>query len=187
MLSGESVRLRPKRLEDAFADYTWRQDPELAELDASVPLDESFREYERGYTWELEHPARHRQRLAIETAEGKHIGNIAYFDIDRTSKAAQLGIMIGDRSYWGKGFGTEAVKLALRRMFNDEGLEAAYLRTLDWNTRAQRAFTRAGFRPAGELKEGRHNFIIMRITRADWCQNNKKESGCSRDTDGRRG
>ncbi|MEW6034265.1 MAG: hypothetical protein AB1603_05375, partial [Chloroflexota bacterium] len=62
MLTGEKVRLRPKQQEDALRDYAWRRDSELAELDASVPLDESFSDYQRGYLWELEHPARHRRR-----------------------------------------------------------------------------------------------------------------------------
>lgn len=168
MLVGTKVRLRPKRAEDALNDYQWRRDPELAELDASVPLDESFEDYQRGYLWELEHPGRHRRRFAIETLEGRHIGNIAYFDVNETTAEAQLGIMIGDRDYWAKGYGTEAIGLALDNVLSERNVESVYLRTLDWNKRAQTSFANCGFVPVGRLVEGPYDFILMRVTKQQW-------------------
>lgn len=179
MLVGGKSRLRPKLAKDAWQDYQWRQDPELADLDATIPLDESFDEYQRGYIWELEHPARHRRRFAIETLDGRHIGNVAYFDIDQRAKEAQVGIMVGDRDYWGRGYGTEAVGLVLDYVFSDGGMESIYLRTLDWNLRAQGSFRKCGFVPAGKLSEGRHNFIIMKVTRAEWKAIRERESNCA--------
>jgi RimJ/RimL family protein N-acetyltransferase len=162
------MRLRSKRLEDVVQDYQWRQDPELSQLDASEPLDEPFEEYQRGYIWELEHPAHHRRRFAIETVSGLHIGNIAYFDIEEGTREAQMGIMIGDRAYWSRGYGMEAIQLLLGHVFGQNGLESVYLRTLEWNIRAQRCFSKCGFIPVGRLKEGFHDFLMMRVTRTDW-------------------
>ena len=168
MLVGEKVRLRPKRLEDAFQDYAWRKDPELAELDASPPLQGSYEEYLKGYAWELEHPARHRRRFSIETLGGKYIGHCAFFDIDEGREEAQLGIMIADRDYWGKGYGTDAVKLLLEYGFSDLLLRAVNLRSLDWNIRAHRSFQKCGFTVVGKRMDGRLNFVIMRITPEEW-------------------
>lgn len=168
MLADSKVILRPKRVEDARQDYEWRLDPELAELDATLPLDEKFDEYRRGFTWELEHLARRRRRFAIETLDGRHIGNIAYFDIEERRKESQIGIMVGDRDYWGKGYGTEAMMLALDKVFNEEGLETVFLRTLEWNLRAQGSFRKCGFLPIGKLKDGRYDFILMKVTRDQW-------------------
>ena len=176
MLVGNHVRLRPKRLEDALQDYQWRQDLELSKLDAAAPLDEPFEEYQRGYAWELEHPARHRKRLSIETLDGRHVGNIAYFDIEEGSQEAQFGIMIGDRDYWGRGYGAEAVRLLLDYVFTQNELESVHLRTLEWNVRAQRCFGKCGFVPVGRLKEGYHDFIMMRVTRAQWSRLTEEQS-----------
>jgi len=178
MLVGQKVRLRPKRIEDAQTDYNWRKDPELADLDASSPLDESFEDYRRGYSWELEHPAKHRRRFAIETLEGKHIGNCAYFDIDEVDKTAQFGIMVGDRDYWGKGYGTEATKVLMCHIFTAEDIQTVYLRTLRWNVRGQKSFSKVGFIPIGELREGHYDFVIMRLTRERWEEVSKEET-CS--------
>ncbi len=181
MLIGIKVRLRPKRTEDAWQDYQWRRDPELAELDASFPVDETFEDYRHGYDWELQHPSRQRRRFAIETLSGKHIGNIAYFDINEKSGEAQLGIMVGDREYWGQGYGSEAVCLLLDHMFRDIGLKAVFLRTLDWNLRAQQSFKKNRFVVAGTLTEGKHNFVLMKLARAEWEEARQQGKQCVAD------
>lgn len=176
MLNGKKVRLRLKRPEDAFQDYTWRRDPELAELDASSTWNGSYEEYFKGYVWELEHPAKHRRRFSIESLNGKYIGHCALFEIDEAKKEAQLGIMIADREYWGKGYGTEAVELLLKYGFNDLQLKAINLRSLDWNIRAHKSFQKCGFQPAGTKKEGGLNFILMRKTQQGWMEHKKPDS-----------
>jgi RimJ/RimL family protein N-acetyltransferase len=176
VIVGEKVRLRPKRLEDAFQDYVWRKDPELAELDAASPLQESYEDYLKGYAWELKHPSRHRRRFSIETLSGKYIGHCALFDIDENKREAQLGIMVADRDYWGKGYGTEAVKLLVGYGFNELRLEAINLRSLDWNIRAHKSFQKCGFVPVGRRMEGKLNFVIMRISRREWVVPDKRRS-----------
>jgi RimJ/RimL family protein N-acetyltransferase len=168
MFVGKKVRMRPKRQKDAFQDYSWRKDPELVELDAATPVQMSYEEYAKGYVWELEHPAKHRRRFSIETMDGKYIGHCAFFDMDEERNDAQLGIMVADRNYWGKGYGTEAVKLLLEHGFNSLQLRTINLRSLDWNIRAHKSFLKSGFATVGERVEDGLNFVIMRITREEW-------------------
>jgi RimJ/RimL family protein N-acetyltransferase len=49
-----------------------------------------------------------RRQFAVDTLEGRHIGNCAYYNIDKGGGEAEVGIMIGERSYWDKGYGTAA-------------------------------------------------------------------------------
>ena len=105
MISGEKVVLREKRIEDAAADFAWRTDEELAKLDATRPLNMSYAEFLRYVKEEIALPNPRSKRLAIDTIDGKHIGNFMYYDIDLRRGEAELGIMIGDRDYWGKGYG----------------------------------------------------------------------------------
>lgn len=165
MINGEKVALREKSLSDAPNDYEWRCDPELARLDGVLPAVISFPEFMKSYEQELLYPSRHRRRFAIDTLEGKHIGNCMYYDVDDERAEAELGIMIGHRDYWDKGYGTDAVTTLVNHIFSETSMERIYLHTLDLNLRAQRCFHKCGFVPCGSLKRHGGDFVVMELRR----------------------
>ena len=168
MISGNKVKLREKRLADAADDYAWLNDAELAELDA-VPLSTTtFPQYLADYTSDLRYPPTIRHQLAIETKEGKHIGNCTYYGIDSDKGEAELGIMIGDRDYWDRGYGADAVAALLDYVFRKTKLNRLYLKTLVYNARAQKCFAKCGFTPYGHLKKDGYSFILMELNRDEW-------------------
>ena len=138
VIRGRRVVLRSKRPEDALGDYRWRIDEELAFLDATTPLKMSFQEYEHFYHGEIRTPMPWARRFAIDTLNGKHIGNCMCYDIDTKRGQAELGIMI-DREYWSQGYGTDTVDALLTHIFTTTSLQRVYLHTLDWNHRARRS------------------------------------------------
>lgn len=158
---GELVVLREKRLGDAANDYRWRTDAELARFDAARPFAATYNDYLALYRDELSYPSPYRRSLAIEDARHKHIGNAMYYNIDTIRREAEIGITIGERDYWDRGFGTDAVKALARHIFEVTGFRRVYLKTLDWNTRAQRAFEKAGFRSCGRSRRGGNAFVVM--------------------------
>lgn len=168
MLKGKKVVLRDKQWQDATNDYVWRSDDELAELDASPPLRIPYSEYLFEHATEINTPSSRRQRFAIETLDGKHIGNCMYYDVDRKRGQAELGIMIGDRDYWQQGYGTDAVSVLLDHIFSATDITRVYLKTLDWNARAQACFRKCGFLPYGHLTRHDKTFVTMEITKKDW-------------------
>lgn len=165
ILTGQKIRLRPKRLLDAVEDYIWRIDPELSRLDAAQPLSLSFEKYLKGYAAELYLFRRDGLNLAIETMEGKHIGNCACFAMDKAKKEAEFGIIIGDQTYWDKGYGADAITTLLDYLFSETDLERLHLKTLEWNLRAQKCFQKCGFVPCGRLVKNGHKFVLMEIRR----------------------
>ncbi|MEX0762712.1 MAG: GNAT family N-acetyltransferase [Dehalococcoidia bacterium] len=169
-LQGELVVLRSKRVEDAAADYSWRVDPELAGLDATRPINLTLREYTRFHRDDLEFPSPWSVRLAIDTLDGEHIGNCMYYDIDFGKRQAELGIMIGARAYWSRGYGTDAVRTLLRHIFTETALERVYLHTLSHNFRAQRSFAKAGFQPVQRVRRDGMNFVKMELLKEAWLQ-----------------
>lgn len=173
MLKGEKVVLREKRLEDASNDYAWRADPELARLDAASPLSISFPEYLVGCSEELRYPTPWQERFAVDTLDGKHIGNIMFFDIDDRRKQAEMGIIIGDRAYWDKGYGTDAINTLLKYIFSTTPIERVYLHTLDWNLRAQAGFAKCGFKEAGRTRRDGFRFVVMEVYKEEF-------EGCER-------
>lgn len=88
-------------------------------------------------------------------ADNRHIGNIKIGNIDNRHKFADLGLVIGDNSCWGKGYGTEAVSLATRFGFEQLGLHKIFAGIYANNTGSLKAFLKAGYREAGLLKEHR--------------------------------
>ena len=163
---GELVVLREKRLGDAHNDFRWRTDAELARFDAARPFGATYHDYLALFRDELTYPSPYRRSLAIEDVEGRHIGNAMYYNIDTIRREAEVGITIGERDYWGKGYGTDAVKTLVRVIFGATGFRRIYLKTLDWNERAQRSFEKAGFRVCGRSRRGGNAFIVMEFMSA---------------------
>ena len=166
LLTGNKVKLRPKRLVDAINDYKWRTDDELCRLDATRPTGCSFEEYLK-LTAESPQNFGTSCHLAIETIDGKHIGNCSYFNVDNISGEAEIGIMIGDKSYWSRGYGSDTLTTALSYIFTQTNLKRIYLKTLQWNVRAQNCFKKCGFTTCGFLTRDGYNFILMEIHRPE--------------------
>jgi RimJ/RimL family protein N-acetyltransferase len=162
-IKGKRVLLRKKKLEDAWADYAWKQDPELARLDATIPLDLPFSMYLISYAEELNQYDGRTHTYAIETLDGKHIGNCSYYNLDRDRREAEMGILIGEASCWDSGYGTDAVAALVRYAFTKESLKRMYLHTLVKNIRAQRCFRKCGFLPCRRVTRAGHDFIRMEI------------------------
>ena len=173
-LRGARIILREKRLEDAEQDYIWRSDPELARLDAAYPLTMSYDRFLKIFEDQLKFPTPGSHHFGAETFEGKFIGNCMYYDLDSVNQEAELGIVIGDRDYWGNSFGYDAVTTLLEYMFDVRSLKRVYLHTLEWNNRAQRCFTKCGFNPVRPVRRMSHDFLLMEVLREDWTANAKR-------------
>ncbi len=160
--------LRPKVVDDATDDYRWRQDPLLAYLDATSPVTTAFDEYLRTYQEELEKPYRNYVHYGIDAADGRHIGNCMIYDIDEWKREAQLGILIGERDFWDKGYGEEAIRVLLGKAFEDGFMTRVYLHTLRDNFRAQKCFEKCGFKTCGKTCQNGYDFVVMEIRKDDY-------------------
>ena len=164
---GEKTILRHKRREDAEADYAWRKDPEMASYDAAKPISTSLEDYLALYEDDLAHPTPFRRTLAVDDTEGRHIGNVMYYNIDVLKGEAEIGITIGDRRYWSRGYGADALRALVRYIFARTALTRLYLKTLDWNIRAQHSFAKAGFVQYNTSRRTNGTFILMELRRDD--------------------
>ena len=168
MITGTKIKLRDKKLADARDDYSWRTDPELVQLDAAPLLTIAFPQYLADCAVELRYPSPTKRSFAIETLDGKHIGNCVYYNISKLKGEAELGIMIGNRDYWDKGYGTDAVTALLSYIFRQTKLNRIRLKTLNSNQRAQKCFEKCGFTSYGNTNKDGHDFVLMEIHRKQW-------------------
>ena len=168
MIKTSRIVLRSKDPSDAWDDYGWETDPELTRLDAAPLSYISYARYLEDYTWDLRTPRTTSRQFAIDTLDGKHIGNCSYYNLDRNKKDVELGIMIGDRDYWSKGYGVDTINTLLEHIFTQLNVARVHLKTLDWNIRAQKCFVKCGFDECGTMNMDGHTFMLMEIFRKDW-------------------
>lgn len=168
MLKGRKVVIREKAMADAADDYAWRSDDELARLDATIALKLPFEHFLTGYADEIGRSSSKRKRFAIDTVDGKHIGNCMYYNVDKWKGEAEVGIMIGERGYWDKGYGTDALFALIQHIFETTNIDRVYLNTLEWNTRAQRCFEKCGFIPRKRVRRYNGTFVLMEVYRSAW-------------------
>jgi len=102
------------------------------------------------------------------------IGNVGLMNVNHIHKTAEVGIFIGNQDYWGKGYGTEALRLLVDYAFRILGLENIILKTYDYNVRAQKSYKKVGFKVIGVRRSAhyynneRHDDIYMDIVKEDF-------------------
>ncbi len=180
ILKGKLVTLRPLSLKDA-ADYCrWLADPELTQF-LSRWHHQGPPTLKEERKWLMEDKKDKKNlAFAIDTAFGVHIGTVSLKNIDQENKNAEYGIFIGDKKYWGQGFGTEAGKLIIDYGFKKLKLHMIYLRYIAYNVRGEKSYKKIGFKKAGRIRQAIylnkcfHDQIRMDLLRSEW-QNKNKE------------
>jgi RimJ/RimL family protein N-acetyltransferase len=143
LLSGQNIFLRPLAGGDASEEYArWLNDPVvnrfLETRSVTVPELEQYIEEKNGSDDAL--------LLGIFWKNGsRHIGNIKLEPIDREKKTAVLGILIGNRDYWGKGAATEATNLLTDFAFRELGMKEVTLGVIKEHASAIRVYEKCGF------------------------------------------
>jgi len=106
--------------------------------------------------------------------EQVHIGNVGLHHIDPVHRYAELGIIIGDKRYWGKGYGAEAIRLICQHGFNQLNLHRIELGVLGCHAAAIRSYEKIGFQHEGIrrkqiFKNGQYeDVVLMGILQGNW-------------------
>jgi RimJ/RimL family protein N-acetyltransferase len=114
--------------------------------------------------------------FAIEASDGTYIGNIGLHDIQAENRRALLGIIIGERAYWGQGYGTDAIRAMLGWAFGYLNLSRISLTVYEYNERAIRCYEKSGFRHEGSMRQARYldgiyyDELVMGILRAEFLE-----------------
>ncbi len=153
-LAGEKCYLSPVQAEDAEHWTAWMND-----LEVTVPLgDEAYLPYSlEKMRAEVAEAIRQQQHIftIVEITADRPVGRCLLFAIDTVNRSAMLGIVIGEKSAWNRGLGTEATRLLLDYAFNLLNLHSVMLGTFEFNRRAIRTYEKAGFQRIGLRREAR--------------------------------
>lgn len=171
-LRGKKVNLRPVRREEIPLYAKWINDP-----DVRIFLNNTF-----PFTFEAEEKAYEKMSardpnnviLAIETRRGELIGLMGIHNIDWVNRTATTGTNIGDKKYWGKGYGTDAKMTLLDYCFNTLGLHRINSTAIAYNERSVRYSLRCGYKIEGRLREqyfrkgARYDSVMLGVLREEW-------------------
>ena len=173
VVPGERVFLSQVLREDVPLYARWFSDLELTTYQGAVG--QSFTIEQEQEWFERVGKDAATKTFAIVVREGQQlIGNVSLMHINHRRGVAELGIAIGEKSCWGQGYGSEAVRLMCDYGFTFLELHTIYLWHFGFNERGHRAYLKAGFKVAGRLRGGdvfngkRYDDILMDITREDF-------------------
>ena len=91
-----------------------------------------------------------------------HIGNVKLEPIDFENTTAQLGLLIGDKDYWGMGLGTEVTQMVVSWAFGELKLKKLELGVIGDNIAAIKAYQKAGFKVSSKKKNAiNHDDVLF--------------------------
>ncbi len=166
MIRGKRIILRAWERSDLDAFMRWFNDPEVTIYLGNAYPSLSRGQEERFFEEGIGDPYRY---CIVTQDEGVFIGNCAFHHLDHKNRSAEIGIVIGEKVYWNRGYGREALGLLLEIAFEGLGLNRVMLRHVDFNERGHRCYLAAGFVEEGRLRQANfvcgeyHDDVIMSV------------------------
>jgi RimJ/RimL family protein N-acetyltransferase len=159
VLEGKLVRLRPLDTGDSERCWRWMNDPEVTlYLNQGYPVS---RAEQAAWIEKAALSTPPELTLAVDTLlEQRHIGTVSLENGDFANRSIELGIAIGDKEYWSRGYGTDAVQTLLRFAFDEMNLNRVWLDVHEDNSRAIACYRKCGFIEEARLRE--HRFKLGR-------------------------
>ena len=167
---GKKCYLSPMNVNDAEKFTEWLNDLEITKYLILYPTIISL-ENEKAA---LEKLSKEHNYSIIDNETNELIGNCGFGSINHINQTAETGIFIGNKNYWNKGYGTEALSLLLDYGFRALNLHNISLCVYSFNERAQRSYEKIGFKIIGRKREAllrdlkRHDVILMDILKNEF-------------------
>ncbi len=173
---GELVRLAALDSESSALELArWMGDTEFSRLLDAVPAERPSVHRMQQSIQELQQEQPQIYPFAIRTLqEDRLIGRCELEITVWANREAFVGIGIGERDYWGRGYGTDAMHILLRYAFTELNLHRVSLNVFSYNERAIHCYEKIGFQHEGRLnrwvhREGRRwDLVYMGILSAEW-------------------
>ena len=149
-LVGKKCYLSPIDLNDAEKYTEWLNDLEvtanLGPLYGGIISVESEKDI-------LKDLSQKHNYAIIDIKTNKLIGNCGFLEIDNLNQTAEIGILIGNKKIWDKGYGTEAMVLLMDYGFKALNLHNILLKVFSFNERAIKCYEKVGFKIIGKRRE----------------------------------
>ena len=177
ILKGQWVKLAATDPEEASKSFVrWQSDSEFKRLlDSGAVGLNSTKAIKEFIEKESDQAGTNLFWFVIRSLEDDRLLGDVLLDVGRWNmREGFVGIGLGDRDFWGKGYGTEAMQLILQFAFTEVNLRRVSLNVFEYNPRAIRSYEKVGFQHEGRLRgallrEGRRwDMLFMGILREEW-------------------
>ncbi len=171
-MQGKLVRLRAYEKSDADALFRWFSDEDVTRW--LGPPNFPSRAHQERFIELASASSADAKYFAIETLEGKLVGDCGLRFIDWKNRKAEFFITIGEKEFWGKGLGSDALRIVMRLAFDKMNLNRLWLSVLVDNPRAVRCYEKCGFVREGLLRQesyvdGKYrDVLLMALLREDY-------------------
>lgn len=144
-IEGENIYLRELEISDVNQSYcNWMNDPEVTQYLNKHPGKWTIKEL-KNYVKKIKRSPYVLFWAIISKDKKRHIGNIKLGHINGIHGFSDIGIIIGEKSFWGKGSATEAIRLVVSYAFNQLNLQKLIAGVNKNNLGSIRLFRKAGF------------------------------------------
>ncbi len=173
MIRGDKVDLVGVSAKYLEHYHRWINDPDVTQMLGASKLPLSMRD-EREWLEGALNPDKEEKIFTILTKQGKPIGNIGFNHLTFKNRHGTIGIMIGEKSFWDKGYGTDTIEAILRFGFEELGLVRIELKVDSLNERAIACYKKCGFVLEGRgrkhtyLNGEYHDDLDMAILVEEW-------------------
>lgn len=175
---GNLVRLRPAEAEDVPLFVRWLSNPELRYYVTIRYMSEALeKRWFEGMVTSTSGAAPARLHFVIETLDDAHpIGIVGLEDINWRDRNAEFGIIVGEPDFWGRGYGSDALRTILDVGFRWFNLHRIFLHVVAENARAIRSYEKCGFTHEGRLRDAvfidgaYHDLLLMGILACEFNQ-----------------
>jgi len=154
-LHTDRVEFTPLQMENIHTHFRWNNDPELNRLDSEFPFEEeSFGAFKSRFEQMCDNPSPSHRNFEIHARDAETLIGVAYTTrISAHNLHAQVGITIGDRDYWGRGYGRSSFDLLLFYCFEKLGLHRVSAETFEYHTAWRDLVEGMGFQKEGTIRE----------------------------------
>ncbi|MGP4071751.1 GNAT family N-acetyltransferase [Piscibacillus sp. B03] len=170
MFNTDRIYLRKLSKDDIKTLYKWHNDVEVftnmrssLDLYNHDELEEFYDKIKEGKSF-----------IIVDQESQQEIGNISLVGLNFRQRHAEVLLLIGEKDYWGQGYGKEAFKLLLNYAFNELNLHRVSLKVFSFNQKAFQMYEKFGFQVEGKLREAFfrhgewHDIYIMSLLQREY-------------------
>ena len=173
-MPSNAIRLAPLRADQAATFHRWISDPEVIwySLTAFQHL-HTLAQVEQWLAATLQDTRSH--QLGVYAAETEElIGYAGLVGLSKQNQSGEYFILLGEKSHWGRGIGTEVTRQVVTLGFEELGLHRIALTVSEPNQGGVKAYLRAGFKLEGRLRQACyrngafHDKLLMAVLKQEW-------------------
>lgn len=149
------VRFTPLQMDNIHTHFRWNNDAELNRLDSEAPYkEESFGAFKQRFERLCNEESPTQRHFEVHSTVDEELIGVAYaVRISPHHRHALVGLTIGEREYWGQGYGRESFRLLLRYCFRQLDLHRVSTETFEYNTAWRDLVEGMGFTKEGSIRE----------------------------------